>query len=214
MASDKRETYLKIGTRMFSSYGYKEVNIEDISKSAGLSAGSFYNYFSSKESFYSEILDRIEMQGIREANRIVTSFESPLNQLKALYRFTTLGIKNNKILRGILTRDEKYIFPGSEERKNRDNSLRTHIEGMIADIIRNGTRKRIFRSGVFNDPKRMVIAIYDAILMHFETENIEELINDILLLLARGLSRRIRLRNRDERSDRRTERNKYFIKGF
>lgn len=199
---------------MFSSYGYKEVNIEDVSKSAGLSTGSFYKYFPSKESFYSEILDRIEMQGIREADRIVTSFESPLNQLKALYRFTTLGIKNNRILRGILTRDEKYIFPGSEERKNRDKSLRTHIEGMIADIISNGTRKRIFRSGVFNDPKQMVIAIYDAILMHFETENIEELINDILLLLARGLRRRIRLRNRDERSDRRTERNKYFIKGF
>ena len=203
MESDRRETILKVGKRLFTLYGYREVNIERISKEAGLSTGSFYNYFPSKESFYSEILDAIEKQGIQEADRIVSRLRSPLNRLKALYRFTTLGIKRNRILRGILTNNEKYIFPGSEERQNRENSLRSHIEKMIGDIIRDGARKRVFRSDLFKNPKLMVITIYDTILMHYETENIEELMNDILLLIERGLKRWLRLRRRDERIDRR-----------
>ncbi len=203
MESDKKKTILEVGKRLFTDYGYRDVNIERISKEAGLSTGSFYNYFPGKESFYAEILDTIEKHGIQEAERIVSRLRSPLNRLKALYRFTTLGIKRSKILRGILTNDEKYIFPGSEERHNRAESLRTHIEKMIGDIIKDGAKKRVFRSGLFKNPKLMVIAIYDTILMHYENENIEELMDDILLLIERGLKRRLRLRHRDERIDRR-----------
>ncbi len=210
MESDKKETLLEVGNRFFSRYGYKDVNIQEISRAAGISTGSFYNYFPSKESFYSEILDRIEEQGIQEANRMVSRLDSPINKLKALYRFTTLGIKKNQIIRGILTRNDKYIYPGSELRQKRQSSLRTHIESMIADIIKDGSRRRIFRTGIFNDPRLMVTAIYDTILTNFEINEIEDLTHDILLLLERGLKRRPRLIKPEERKDRRNKRNLFL----
>ncbi len=214
MESDKRETLLEVGNHFFSRYGYKDVNIQEISRAAGISTGSFYNYFPSKESFYGEILDRIEEQGIQEADRMVSRLDSPVNKLKALYRFTILGIKKNQIIRGILTRNEKYIYPGSESRQKRQSSLRTHIESMIADIIKDGSRRRIFRTGIFNDPRLMVTAIYNTILTNFEINEIEDLIHDILLLLERGLKRRPRLIKPEERKDRRNKRNLFLDDRF
>ena len=46
MGADKRRLFLKVGERLFSRYGYKDVNIEDITKEAGVGTGSFYTYFS------------------------------------------------------------------------------------------------------------------------------------------------------------------------
>jgi AcrR family transcriptional regulator len=204
MPKDTRETYLAVGERLFSSHGYRDVNIEDISKAAGFGTGNFYNYFPSKEDFYTEILDRIEERGMNEAVRLVARLQSPLNKLKALYHFTTLGIRQNRLLRGTLVGEEKYLYPGSELRCRRRQCLRTHIEGMIHEIIEEGMQKRVFRSGIFRDPTRMVSAIYQGILIGIDHEESDDLLHDILLLMSRGLKRRFRLRKRDERRDRRT----------
>ena len=203
MASDKRKLFLKVGEHLFSRYGYKDVNIEDITREAGVGTGSFYTYFQSKEAFYEEILDNLEEQGIHSVDRLVAGFSSPLNKMKALYRFTTLGIRHNPILLGILTGDKKYIYPGQQDRLDRKNTLRSHVERVIADIIREGSRKGLFRSRPYNDPCKMVLAIYDAILMNLESDRIEDLMNDILVLLERGLKRRMRLRGAGALRDRR-----------
>ena len=203
MASDKRKLFLRVGEQLFSRYGYKDVNIEDITREAGVGTGSFYTYFQSKEAFYEEILDNLEEQGIHSVDRLVAGFSSPLNKMKALYRFTTLGIRHNPILLGILTGDKKYIYPGQQDRLDRKNTLRSHVERVIADIIREGSRKGLFRSRPYNDPCKMVLAIYDAILMNLESDRIEDLMNDILVLLERGLKRRMRLRGAGALRDRR-----------
>ena len=52
MGRNRRDTLLKIGERLFSEHGYRDVSIKDITSTAGLGMGSFYTYFSSKEAFY------------------------------------------------------------------------------------------------------------------------------------------------------------------
>jgi AcrR family transcriptional regulator len=209
--ADKRQLLLDIGERLFSQVGYKDVNIEEISREAGVSTGGFYKFFPSKEHFYNEILDRIEAKGILEADRIVSKFNSPKFKLKALYRFSTLGIRRNKLLRGILTGDRKYNFPGSEQRLRRKNSLKIHIEKMIYHIINEGNDKRIFRSGLYKNPQVLLVSVYDAVLQQMDQTNIEDLMDDVLKLLERGLERRLRLRKKGERRDKRTGKdNLYF----
>jgi AcrR family transcriptional regulator len=204
MSTSKRDLFLKIGERLFSRYGYKDVNIEDITREAGVGTGSFYTYFSSKEVFYEQILDNLESQGIRSVDRLVGAFKSPVNKLKALYRFTTLGIKNNPILLGILTGDKKYLYPGQQNRSSGAGMLRRHVEQVIAEILREGSRKGVFRVRQYKNPKRMVLAIYDAILMNIDSSGAESLINDILRLLERALKRRVRLPGSGTLRDRRT----------
>lgn len=203
MGADKGQLFLKVGEELFSRYGYKDVSIEDITKEAGVGTGSFYTYFSSKEAFYERILDNLENHGIRSVDRLVAGFRSPINKMKALYRFTTLGVKNNPILLGILTGNKKYIYPGQQDRLSGKSSLRAHVEKVISEIIREGSRKGVFRVRQYRNPRRMVLAIYDAILMNLDSDGAEDLMNDILRLLERALKRRVRLPGSGTLRDRR-----------
>jgi AcrR family transcriptional regulator len=166
--------------------------------------GSFYTYFRGKEEFYDEILDGIEEQGRQQVDRLVGSFESPFNRLKALYRFATLGIRKSPLLLGVLTGTKKYSFPGQAARRARGDTLRSHIEGKIGEILADGGRSLEMRVGLFHNPSRLALALFDAILLKLETENVEELMDDTLRLLQRGLARRLRLRaGRARREERR-----------
>jgi AcrR family transcriptional regulator len=204
MGTSKRDLFLKIGERLFRRYGYKDVNIEDITREAGVGTGSFYTYFPSKEKFYEQILENLENQGIRSVDRLVGAFKSPVNKLKALYRFTTLGIKNNPILLGILTGDKKYIYPGQQNRSAEAGMLRSHVEQVIIQVLQEGSRKGVFRIRQYKNPKRMVLAIYDAILMNLDSTGAESLTDDVLHLLERALKRRVRLPGSGTLRDRRT----------
>jgi AcrR family transcriptional regulator len=208
---EKREAFILVGEKLFSRHGYRDVSIEDITQAAGMGTGSFYNYFPSKEVFYGAIIDIIERQGIEKTDRILGRLQSPVNKLKAIARFTTLGIRRNPILRGVITRDRRYIYPGLEARLASKESLAEHLEKAIGEIIREGSDKRVFRSGLFHNPKAMVVSLYNAILLNLDNENIEELIDDLLLLVERGLKRRIRLRRKDERRDRRKHADELII---
>jgi AcrR family transcriptional regulator len=207
MRADRRQALLAAGADLFSRQGYREVSIEEIARSAGVGTGSFYTYFTGKEEFYEEILDGIEQQGRQEVDRLVASFESPLNRMKALYRFATLGIRKSPLLLGVLTGSKKYAFPGQAARRERGDTLRHHIEEKIGEILAAGARALELRVGLFRNPRRLTLALFDAILMKMESENVEELMDDALRLLERGLARRLRLRvGRERREQRRNSR--------
>ncbi|MFP4067217.1 MAG: TetR/AcrR family transcriptional regulator [Spirochaetaceae bacterium] len=205
MESDKRALLLSVGLQLFSRDGYKDVSISDVTSRASLSVGTFYKYFSSKEDFYDHVLDVVEGEGIRKAERVISRLHSPMNKLKAVYRFVTLGVRHNRILRGVLLRDAKYAYPGLEARERRAASLRRRVESMLRDIIREGSRKGVFRTGLYDDPTALVIAVFNTLIYHIEDENVDVLLGDMLTFMQRGLRRTLRLRRRDERRDRRLD---------
>jgi AcrR family transcriptional regulator len=206
MNTNKREYLLSVGEKLFSEYGFKKVSIEDVVEEAGISTGSFYTFFSGKEAFYRTILENLETRGIQEADKIISKFNSPLFQLKALYRFTTLGIRESRILRGVLVGDRRYTFPGLSAGLDENGGLKSHIENIIEDIIRRGTENRIFRTGVFSNPKQLLLAQFEVILHNIEKPTIKELLDDTLKLIERGIKRRIRIRKKSERLDRQLDR--------
>ena len=206
-SSDKREVLLTIAEKLFSDRGYRDVSIEDITREAGLGIGSFYSFFKGKEELYTEILDGLETRGAEEAERHVRKFNSPINKLKALYRFSVLGLKSNPILRGLITRDRQFLYPGSEARSARPSSLLSTIERMLDDILKEGAQKRVFRINLFQNPSRMLMAVYTSILTEPDPQKSTELMNDVLHLIERGIRRWFRLGKRDERLDRRLLRN-------
>ncbi len=203
----RRAALLATGERLFAEHGYREVSVEQIAHATGLATGSFYNYFPSKEAFYSHILELIERRAVSEARRVVSRFESPMNQLKALYRFITLGLRRSPILRGMLTGDRRFACPGVGP-VQRSEWVLGHVGDMIDDILRAGVRRRAFRIARFRNARRMLIALYTSLLVDFDREANNDLIEDTLTLVERGLRRRLTLRNRAERVDRRRARDR------
>jgi AcrR family transcriptional regulator len=206
LEKDRKDSLLRIGERLFALHGYRDVSIKDITEADGLAMGSFYTYFPGKESFYAEILDRIEQRGIREVEKHVNSFHSPLNKLKALYRYTTLSLGSNEILRGIYRGEKRFLYPGMEARTAGRNTLFERIGAQIEAILSEGARKGVFRTGLFHDPKRMLIAVFNSLLIDIGQQRSGEVLDDTLLLIERGLKRWLRLRKRDERLDWRAQR--------
>lgn len=208
---EKEKQLLAIGIDLFSEHGYKNVSVEDLVQKAGLSTGSFYTYFPSKKDFYIAILNSIENRGKAEADRVVSKLTSPMNQLKALYHFTTLGLKNSPILKGVMTGDKKYLFPGHYEWSGREESLEKHVKNHLSEIIRRGSITRHFRTGIYNNPRVLISALFEAILLHIDDEeNSAALVSDVLLLLQRGIKRKIRIRKRSERIEKREKLPEYL----
>jgi AcrR family transcriptional regulator len=206
MAANRKGTLMKIGERLFAQHGYRDVSIKDITSSAGLGMGSFYTYFSSKEAFYSEILDAIEERGIHDVEKHVNSLRSPLFRLKALFRYATLSLRSNEILRGIYTGDKRYLYPGMEERSQRGSGLIKSIESLVKEILEEGTRRGVFRTSLFRNPTSMLLAIFTSLPLGARDLSTEDLTDDVMMLIERGLKRWLRIRQRDERLDVRARR--------
>jgi AcrR family transcriptional regulator len=205
MGRNRRDTLLRIGERLFAEHGYRDVSIKDITAAAGLGMGSFYTYFPTKEAFYSDILDGIEQRGVREVEKHVSSLRSPLFRLKALFRYTILSLRSNDILRGIYTREKRYMYPGAEERSQRGNTLFARVEALLGEILAEGTHRGVFRTSLFRDPNRMLIAIFSAVPLNGGAASSQELADDMMILIERGLKRWLRFR-REERLDVRARR--------
>ncbi|HET6450006.1 MAG TPA: TetR/AcrR family transcriptional regulator [Spirochaetia bacterium] len=203
MASNRKSTLLKVGERLFAEHGYRDVSIKDITASSGLGMGSFYTYFPSKEVFYSEILDSLEERGLKEVEKHVNRFRSPLFRLKALLRYTILSLRSTVILRGIYAREKRYLYPGAEDRRHQSTSLFARVEELLREILAEGTRKGVFRTSLFKDPTALLIAIFSAVSLNGSSS--PDMADDMMMLVERGLKRWLRFR-RQERVDMRTRR--------
>lgn len=53
--TDKKADIFNSAREIFYSKGFKDTNISDIAKKAGIGVGTFYNYFSSKEQLFIEV---------------------------------------------------------------------------------------------------------------------------------------------------------------
>jgi AcrR family transcriptional regulator len=57
-----KERILEQGRALFITYGFKKTSVADITKAVGISQGSFYLFYPSKEELYADILMREEQQ--------------------------------------------------------------------------------------------------------------------------------------------------------
>ena len=203
MKANRRSLIIRSGMELFSRHGYRDVSVEDIVRGCGLSVGTFYKNFSSKEMFYEQILSLIEREGIHKLERMVKRLRSPMNKLKVLYQFAVLGMKRYPILRGVLSGDERFLYPGFDLQNGAIGSLSRRIEAIVDEIIRDGSRRGVFRPGLYDDATRLVIALLDTVITRLDSPDVESLSKDMLILIERGLRRVLRFRRRDERWDRR-----------
>lgn len=74
---DRRNQILLCSLDMIISRGYEAMKIRDIAKKLGISTGLFFNYFTSKEEVYEELI-RIGMKGPENVLKLNTEIVSPI----------------------------------------------------------------------------------------------------------------------------------------
>ena len=104
----KRKKIVDKAWELFAKNGYKETKVEDITKDLGISKGSFYTYFATKDELLYEVLGKIK----KEINRNLENIN--VNQVpeKVLEDYVkakmnyAVKILNNMNLRAV----EKYLI--------------------------------------------------------------------------------------------------------
>ena len=89
---DTRDRLLAVGLNLFTRQGYHGTGIKDITDSAGVPKGSFYNYFESKEDYMADIIRHYGDQATQRWNENLRS--APASPLATLRHHYETGIAN------------------------------------------------------------------------------------------------------------------------
>ncbi len=102
---------LEQGYKLFSTYGLKKTNIEDISKASGISKGAFYSFYESKEALFMDVIESAE-QRVRQQILEVIDMPGPTPRarlLSVLKKAFSL-FKEIPILRFLSSGDFELVF--------------------------------------------------------------------------------------------------------
>lgn len=128
---EKRERILRAAAREFSAKGFSTANINIIAKNAGISIGSMYNYFESKEALFltlndlsSHLIQTILMATDLEKGNIFEKFEK---LLRAVQIYARLYPEFNQI----------YQELTSEGLSHLSSQLSRNLEGVTAQYYRD-----------------------------------------------------------------------------
>jgi AcrR family transcriptional regulator len=82
-----REELLAQCFELFAQHGYAALSMRAIAEELGVSTGTLYYYFSSKEDLFNQIVQGLLRQDILQASTQIQAAETPARQLEALFRF-------------------------------------------------------------------------------------------------------------------------------
>ena len=95
---DKKEELFRCGKELFAARGFKDTNIADITKMAGVSVGTFYNYYASKEKLFMDIFLEENVKLKRRMMESVDLNGTPIDIVKNMLAMNMAGIKEDPIL--------------------------------------------------------------------------------------------------------------------
>lgn len=157
---DKKAELFRCAKELFSTKGFKDTNIADITKMAGVSVGTFYNYYASKDKLFMDIFleENVELK-----KRMVASAnpnEDPIEMIKHMIALNVAGIKANPILCQWYNRD---VFSRIERLYREENGqdavdfLYGDAEQMVQQWQAEGRMRRDLSS-------KMIMAIFASII--------------------------------------------------
>ncbi|MHB9142374.1 MAG: TetR/AcrR family transcriptional regulator, partial [Paludibacter sp.] len=158
--SNKKADIFNYGRELFSSKGFKDTNVSDIAKMAGIGVGTFYNYYSSKEELFLEIYIK-ENEDLKK--RLVESVDLNDDPVSLVTKFVTQNISavnSNLILKEWYNRDlfsklEKYFYE-----KGGLESIDEFMRSGKAELIKKWKAEGKIRDDLYDE---MIGAIFDSI---------------------------------------------------
>jgi len=152
---DTKERIILAGEELFSQRGYDATSVSLICERAGVSKGAFFHYFSTKEEFFLEILDRwlldlsqkIESY-FKEQDKVINGllrttiiFEDIFKESKEKFylflEFLRKGISDERILKklGDYFKRYKEYFSLLIERGKREGSFKDIDSEVLSSLI-------------------------------------------------------------------------------
>ena len=126
---------------MFEDVGFLEARISDIAEKAGLSHGSFYHYFESKEQVFREVAEAQEDSLTTRGDTSDAADTPPASELERIRRANRLYLEryrdNGKIM-GVIEEVSRYDIPVREARIRRQKHFADRAEAAVRRLQEDG----------------------------------------------------------------------------
>lgn len=106
---------------LFSLNGFKDTNVSDITKKAGVAVGTFYNYYSSKEKLFMDIFLDENVKLKKSCLQSIDLNNSPLEVVRQMLSLNVQGMKANPVLKEWYN---KSVFNKIEQIYREENGLK------------------------------------------------------------------------------------------
>ncbi len=157
---DKKADIFNCGKELFSSKGFKDTNVSDITKMAGMAVGTFYNYYPSKEKLFMEIFQNENVMLKQSIMKAVDLDEDPAKLVRKLLSLNISGINSNPILREWYNRD---VFSKIEQQYREENGVAKFdfLYNSFSDLITQWQAEGKIRKDI---DCKLIMALFAAII--------------------------------------------------
>jgi len=152
----KRELIIEAAEKIFSKKGFFQAKVEEIAAEAGVGKGTVYEYFSSKEEVFKEMLFHVSKDldlGFTKGRAPCTALE----KIKKIVEQHLSFMQKHKEMAKVLMQEHLTLSDDLVEmlKKNRDRKLKS-LENIVVEGIERGE----FRQGI--NPKVTAHLIFGA----------------------------------------------------
>jgi AcrR family transcriptional regulator len=120
-----RKRLLEQGYRLFSAYGLKKTNVEELARATGISKGAFYNFYESKEALFMDVIEQAEIRLRQEILSVINlPGSSPRARLFAIMKKALSLIETIPMLQFFTGSDYDLLF-----RRLPAEKLQQHLSG-------------------------------------------------------------------------------------
>jgi AcrR family transcriptional regulator len=126
---------------VFEEDGFLEARVSDIAERAGLSHGSFYHYFDSKEEVFREVAASVEAQLSAPLGDVILepgSKASPQDRIREALRRHLESYRSDARFIGVIEQMARYDKQVNAARMNRQKKYATRVAESIRNLQRHG----------------------------------------------------------------------------
>lgn len=153
-----KEAILEAAEKIFSQHGFHRAKIYRIADLAGVSVGTIYRFFKSKDELYAEVVRKKLSELQRRVEKNIKN-KSPEKALKAYISTVIDFFEEERDFFTIFMREIGSLSIIDEERLNLARWYEKYVQG-LSKIVERGVKRGVFKEV---DPLSTVIAISGAL---------------------------------------------------
>lgn len=124
----------------FSKNGFAGTKISDLSNYIGISPGSIYNYFESKEALYNEIYQIIQLQDLKPMKKLVKLPIGADKKVHILSKYIIKHLKKDPHFAAVLALNTQKMLE-SGENSSSESTYQSEAYQLLGEIIVQGQKE-------------------------------------------------------------------------